>query len=1042
MSDKALKIYNASAGSGKTYTLVMEYLRIILRDRDPRKFQRILAMTFTNKAANEMKERILQKLIQLAKPNHDKSTDDLKELKNFAKEIGLPEKKIEENAANCLNSILHNYGMFSVMTIDKFTHKVIRTFARDLDLSLDFEVEMDIDSLQKNVADLLFDQIGRDAEIDSLISAYVESNLEDDKGWNFRESLMEFSSKLFKEDALKAINHLKDFKAKEFIDAKKKIIEFNKKFENTIISMGKDAMDEINAQGIEITDFYQGAKGIGAFFLKLSQGEIKTPNSYHYTTVNDDKWTGGKAQNKAAIDSIKDLLTKYFKQIDNYIHDNNAQYILNKEILKVINNLSLMNHLLNITEELKQQDNVLLISDFYKKIAEIIADEPVPFIYERLGVRYDHFLLDEFQDTSRLQWLNLVPLMHDSLSSKKMNLIVGDGKQAIYRWRNGEVEQFVKLPNELDNPDKIPSLAEAEAKFSSEGVEISLKDNYRSAPEIVEFNNRFFEFLLTKQDEYHQNIYKDVAQNPKKDFQGYLEFNMLEEKEDEPQLNYVLDVVRRCLAKGYQLKDICILVRRNREGSKLAIHLTDQNIPVISQDSLHVIKDKTVKFMFNLIAALANPLDKNYSKKTLEHYEEVVDKQGSAELILKILQEDEINLKKWLSEKGYAIKPVEYFHSFYEFAEHLVEVFNLDFSNNSYLQYFLEQIHQFEKQHSTDIFGFIEWFNDKGSHESIKSPEGADAVNIMTIHKAKGLQFPIVICAFFDWNMSSTDAPKWVLDEESALPAYFIKPTKSAMETKHKELLSKEEQKIVLDHINLVYVAFTRPETAMFVVGNKKSYSASPAREWIQPFLEQELNENRSTQDVYIQYGTLPQKTAKSSDRVNAYEVEFFKQVKDKPTLSIRNGEEWDVHDMDQRRLYGTQLHLLLSEISTQGEVIETVDKLITKGQIEPSFKEEIISDTNRLFQNERFNFYFSAERVKNECILIDEIGGKHIPDKIIYQEDRILVVDFKTGKEDKEKHEAQVKDYLALLRQIENKPVAGELFYTEDEQVAEISFS
>ncbi|MCB9224825.1 MAG: UvrD-helicase domain-containing protein [Crocinitomicaceae bacterium] len=1001
------------------------------------KFRRVLAMTFTNKAANEMKERILKRLIQISKAPHDKNEEDFKALKETSKAIGLGEDKVEKNAARSLNAILHNYGMFSVMTIDKFTHKVIRTFARELELSMDFEVELDIDTLQKNVADLLFDRVGRDADVDRLVSAYVESNLEEDKGWNFRESLMEFSSKLFKEDALNAIKQLDGLETQDFLDRKDQLIKEIKQFENSLVSMGKGAMDEIRAKGIHPSDFSGGANsGIMLFFQKIEAGVVKDRTATNYKTVNEDKWTSGSCTKKAEIESIKDLLAQYFHQIDEFIQKNESQYILNKEIFKVINNLSLMKHLLQITEDLKSQENVLLISDFYKKIAEIIASEPVPFIYEQLGVRYDHFLLDEFQDTSRLQWVNLVPLLHDSLSSKKLNLIVGDGKQAIYRWRNGEVEQFVKLPKELDNPDNIESLAEAEAKFIDEGRLIELKDNYRSSPDIVNFNNRFFEDLIAQQDDYIKTIYSSYEQVPKKDFPGYLEFNMLEAKDKELQPNYILDVVNRCLKQGYALQDICVLVKRNVEGSMIASTLTSNDIPVISQDSLHVGKDRTVRFMFNLIAALVYQHNSNYSKKTLEHYEELIDQNGSSELILKILQEEKIDLKKWLKENNFELKPIEHFHSFYEFAEHLIEVFDLDFSNNTYLQFFLEQIHQFEKQHSTDIPGFIEWFNDKGSTSSIQSPEGADAVNIMTIHKAKGLEFPVVICAFFDWSISGNDSPKWVIDEDDILPAYFLKSTDNTKKTKYKELLEKEDHKARLDHLNLIYVALTRPKTALFVVGNKNSHNHGPSRNWLHPFLEKELSLGRCAKDLFYTFGTLPVAHHVEKKKVNNYQVQFIKQVKDKPTLSVKNGESWDVNEMDKKRAYGNQLHLLLSRIKSANESSNEVEKLIRKGEIDEVNKESLLSDVERLFKNDRFAYYFDSNKVKNEVALIDEVGNKHIPDKLIYEGNTLLVVDFKTGKEDKAKHEKQVKEYIQILQKMESLPVKGELFYTEDEQI------
>jgi ATP-dependent exoDNAse (exonuclease V) beta subunit len=1003
------------------------------------KFRRVLAMTFTNKAANEMKERILLKLIQLSKSPQNRTNDDIKEIKNTANNLNLSESILVENAKRSLNAILHNYGVFSVMTIDKFTHKVIRTFAKDLDLSLDFEVELDLDSLQKNVADLLFDQIGRDAEISKLMTDYAESNLEEDKSWNFKESLIKFSNQLFKEDALEAIKELDKLNAEDFLAVKTELISFNKKFENSLVRMGNEAMDLIRSKGLELGDFHGGGStGAMKFFSGIESGiKKKEASPSLFKHIESDKWAGAKSLNKGAVEEIAPLLTQYFWQINDLIQSQTAQYILNLQILKIINNLSLMKYLLNITEEIKEKDNVLLISDFYKKIAKIITEEPVPFIYERLGVRYDHFLLDEFQDTSRLQWVNLIPLLHNSLSSKKMNLIVGDGKQAIYRWRNGEVEQFVKLPDEIDNPENIPALAEAELKFKDEGDPISLKNNYRSSPDIVHFNNHFFEYLISSQDEYIKRIYADVHQNAIKEFGGYLEFNLLEEKDDEAQLNYVLEVVKRSKQKGFELNDICILVRRNIEGSRLAVHLTDNDIEVISQDSLHVSKDKTVKFIFNVIAALASPHSMNFTKKCLEHYEEVIDKDGTEEIILSLLQEKKINLKKWFENKGYLLKSPEYFHSFYEFTEHLVEIFDLDFSNNVYLQFFLEQVHQYEKKHSTDIQGFIEWFENKGAKESIKSPEGANAVNIMSIHKSKGLQFPIVVCAFFDWDISKNDSPKWILDDEHELPAYFLKPTNDAKTTKHKHLLEQEELKLKLDHLNMVYVAFTRPEVALFVVGNAKSHKPSPAKAWIQPYLAS--TETSFVKEKYYHTGSFEQKIDSAASKTNIYQVEFFKQHMNKPTLSVKNAEQWDIHDLDQKRLYGSQLHLLLSKLSSREGLGVQLDKLIRKGTIDAQFRNDLLADGQRLFNDERFQFYFANDHVKNEQVLIDEEGTKHIPDKIIYHNDQTIVVDFKTGKEHQKRHSKQLERYISLLEKIGETNVSGEVFYTEDCQVTQV---
>ena len=475
-----------------------------------------------------MKVRILDKLIQLSKPTLEKTADDKRALNDMVKALLLTDQQIEDRSAKSLNAILHNYGMFSVMTIDKFTHKVIRTFAKDLGLSMDFDVELDLKTLRKSVTDMLFDQIGRNADLTKLMVHYADSNLKDDKSWNFKEQLFQFSNTLFKEDALSAIERLKKFEAKDFIDIRKSIIEEQGKYEARLQKLGTDALEIINFHHLSTDDFAGKGSSVAARFIKISAGNTERPSNTNIKNVTEGKWPQSSSPNAGTVESISGDLENFFNQIMAHFEENESQYILNKEILKNLNNLSLMNHILKVTEEIKEEENILLISDFYKKIAEIIIEEPVPFIYERLGVRFDHFLLDEFQDTSHLQWINIIPLLHNSLAQKNTNLIVGDGKQAIYRWRNGEVEQFVDLPNKVYNPQGIESLNEAELTFAAEGLRINLKSNWRSAPEIVNFNNDFFEHLTIGKPAI-QKIYESGRQHPEKKLTGYLEFFIQED---------------------------------------------------------------------------------------------------------------------------------------------------------------------------------------------------------------------------------------------------------------------------------------------------------------------------------------------------------------------------------------------------------------------------------------------------------------------------------------------------------------------------------
>jgi len=1038
---KPLKIYNASAGSGKTYTLVQEYLRIILHDKDALKFRSILAMTFTNKAANEMKTRVLEALITLSVPPHEKTEKQLSFLVDTAKNINIGPKIIETRATKILNKILHNYSSFSIMTIDKFTHKIIRTFAKDLGISIDFDVEMDIQSLRRNITDLLFEKIGRNSELTGLMKQYATDNLNEDKTWNFSRQLYEFSDLLFKEDAIKSIALLKDLKQTDFSEIKTEIRTENIKIENNLKNLATAAVDLIKSKHLEADDFQGKGNSIVKYFTKISAGnfeeskDMPTPASKTIIkNVADGKWGHPKSTNKVDADSIGDLLSQHFEQVENAYLTGVPKLKLNKEIFKNLNNLSLLNHLLKIVDEVKEDENILLMTDFYKKISDIIAKEPVPFIYERLGIRYQHFLLDEFQDTSHLQWVNMIPLVHNSLASAETNLIVGDGKQAIYRWRNGEVEQFTKLPNLIHNPDNIESLNEAEFLFAELGEKISLDNNFRSSKEVITFNNTLFKDLANSLSANLKYIYDDVEQNSIKTHKGYINAFVEPKLSEDDQLEYVLSSINQSLAKGFELKDICLIVRNNKAGSLLANYLTENNITVISPDSLFIGKDRSVKFLYHLMNSIIQSKDPNYKIKAIEHFASLIEVPAT-----KLIQNNDEFIKAntiidyFNTAHSISITQPDSFHNLYEFVESLVEIFELSPSDNPFLQFFMEMIHQYETKNNSNIRDFLTWYKDKGIKESIVSPEGANAIQIMTIHKSKGLQFPVVICPFFDWKLDVSRQITWIDNGGQKLPAYFVNMSKAVKNSELGNLYEEEEGKYFLDQLNLLYVAFTRPETALFISGSTST--ASPAKNWLEPFFNK--SDLFTLKNKHYEFGELELNEDKSEDEINPnYNLVYLDQKMNKPELSYKSGEEWDVHDIDEKRNFGTLVHLVLSKINDLPHLDETLSILIKKGNITKDRAKDIHEYITELFDNLHFKNYFDGSHtVLNEKEIITSKGMKLIPDKIIITDSETLVVDFKTGQAT-DKHKKQVADYVKLLKNMNFKNVRGELFYTEDLEV------
>jgi ATP-dependent exoDNAse (exonuclease V) beta subunit len=1022
---KPLKIYNASAGSGKTYTLVQEYLDIIFNSEDISKFRSILAMTFTNKAANEMKTRILEALIDLSVPYSQKNEKQLDLLNNTVKKTHKTVQQIEMLAPKILNKILHNYSSFSIMTIDKFTHKIIRTFARDLGVSIDFDVELDVETLRKNVTDLLIAQIGKDKELTRLMLIYANENLDDDKSWNFAGELYKFSDLLFKENALKAIDALKPLTSKDFEVIKKQLKTENSIIENKLLSLAQQAVDVIKFNGLTDDDFHYKKQGPQTFFYKILKKTFDLPTERVISYMDDVNLGNEK------VNQISDVLVNYYQQILTIIEQEVPTYNLNKTQLKNINNLSLLNHLIKMVDEIKEEENILLISDFHKKIADLITKEPVPFIYEHLGTRYEHFLLDEFQDTSKLQWVNMIPLVHDSLATYSKNLIVGDGKQAIYRWRNGEVEQFAKLPDEIYNPENIKSLREAEPLFKALGEKKPLEDNWRSAREVVEFNNALFKELGQKLHPNLKYIYNDVVQNVKKEHQGYIHAIFKEDTTEENQLEYTLKAIKDSLQAGFQQKDICVIVRSNKKGALIANYLSEHRIDVISPDSLFISKDVTVKFLFHLLNGIIHPKDTNYKIKALEHYALLKSLNVTDFIANKVSKTEPETLIQIFEKEGVIIPQISDFHNLYEFIEALIQNFNFDAGSNTFLQFFMEMVHQYENQNNSNLRDFIEYYLEKGTTKSIISPEGANAVQIMTIHKSKGLQFPVVICPFLNWSKKLSMQISWIEKDNTKLPSFYVNITNRLNTSGLSDIFETEESKYYLDVINLLYVAFTRAETALFLCGSNSEFTT---KDWLIPFFEKAEFITNLPDNSY-EYGYLINSSKKDTTLKAPYQLDFLKQVMNKPALSYKSGQEWDINTVDKKANFGTLIHKTLAKLNSIDDLEEVMSTFKNKGLIDNELKEKITNYVKTLFKDTTFSQYFNPKhKILNEKEIIDSKGHKLIPDKVIIKENEILIVDFKTG-EESSTHSRQIKQYINLYKNMGYQNIKGVIYYTENQK-------
>ncbi len=566
-------------------------MKIALNDTSnpPYLYKKILAVTFTNKAAAEMKERIIEALKTISSGNNSLIENLLRA------ELELDAKTIQQRAKALLSEILHNYSDFSIGTIDAFTHKIVKTFAFDLKLPVNFTVETNTDEFYEKVVSDLLSKIGDDKELTELLINFSVHNAGENTGWDPEPQLFDFTSVFKKEDADTHLQKLSSLSKEQLQNVHKTIVAFTKEFKNTIKLAGVKALDLIHQHHLNDNHFTYGKTGPQNIFKKWAQLNFDSYDDLvgkrFSDAVQNNKWQSNKnnTSHKAALDSIIPALTAISKETTAYIDKNYKRFALYKLVEKNIHSMILVSEMQQIANAFKQTEQVVFISEFNSKISKIVADEPAPFIYERLGERYHHFLLDEFQDTSGMQWQNILPLVDNSLSSGWYNLVVGDSKQSIYRWRNANIKQFTNLP-QIENTEQNPILSERQINLTNNYKEEVLNINYRSLPKVIEFNNNFFNALPAKfLTNELMNVYSKQAQQKKYDEGGYVSVCTGEREKDlfeKTNCDLTLEYIKKALANKFSYSDICIITRNNYHGNLLAEFLTDKQIPVVSSESL------------------------------------------------------------------------------------------------------------------------------------------------------------------------------------------------------------------------------------------------------------------------------------------------------------------------------------------------------------------------------------------------------------------------------------------------------------------------
>ena len=887
------KIYSSSAGSGKTYTLTKEYLKLALRpDAKDDYFRHILAVTFTNAAANEMKNRILKNLADIADTKESPLLNELVfELygTSFGDSFAIAKAELRRKASSVFKTILHRYADFSVTTIDSFTQRIVMAFTDELGLPYSFEVELDTDEVLELAIDNLIEKAGTEEmeEITAILSEYYTNTASEGKSWNqLPELLKEFGRNLTSDQFYEAVNAAQELSPGALRVIRTQLLEHNQQIEADIIGQGQRAWKRITDAGLDETDFSYGAAGVGGYLRAIAEGNASKDAGIRVSNaLTKGEWYGKKTPLpvQAMIDNMADELSDCISQINTIREESGRQVALFDCLLPHLQKLALLKQMRVEFDDLLRKDNRVHISEFNKKILNIVASEPVPFLYERLGTKYNHILIDEFQDTSRLQFANLLPLIENALGADHFNLAVGDGKQAIYRFRGGDMDQIVSLHRKdlvslkaAHNPDSWT--AERIGMLDGHLTGEMLDTNWRSAEPIVRFNNDFFEFTARKFEHQHpkladvfdtEQLFHQKAQ-PDAHVAGHVQIDFVEKAEEEGKdltaamLDMTIEHLEKALADGYHYGDIAILCRKKSHARALANALNARQIPLVSADSLSLEFSDPVKWLVTVMQVLQRPDQRLLRYELLYLFHRVVQgifpDDALTEKLRAVAESDSIATFDYLAFEGYPLDPYALGQlNPYELAERLTAQFGLfnQAEHNPFLFRFLDEVLAFNQKRSGHLSDFLLYWEGVRQKVSVEG-NARNAVSIQTIHKSKGLEFPVVIIPFANWKVEPiNDSTIWLdltristdrLTHENGagqLTQLLSAPanTTSKLRGTPGPIVAQYEEELTrtfLENMNLLYVAFTRPTDRLYVISEAKDFSKGQPNtisHWLHAFL-------------------------------------------------------------------------------------------------------------------------------------------------------------------------------------------------------------
>ncbi|WP_088654609.1 UvrD-helicase domain-containing protein [Geofilum rhodophaeum] len=1075
-----LKVYRASAGSGKTFRLTGEYLQLLFKD--PLNYRQILAVTFTNKATAEMRSRILSALNQLAAPEQSNSPY----LSDLKKHSQLSTQEVKARASLLLALLLHDFSRFSISTIDSFFQKVTRSFAREMGLPIGFRLELETQHLMQQAIDQLILEMNapRHQNLKQWLLDFARERMEEDSKWNISGEIASISNEIFKEKYQEhAVALSRQIGNKNYLATYKNALrEIMSNTDRHLRDLGEKALALLTKYNLDVREDFKGRTRAPALqFERMARGEEHLDLKRHEKLLKGiEEWQRkeNSAEKNAAIEAAyNEGLAQIVRQAVDYLHQEGRNYYTAQVVLKHLNALGLINDVYEKMMALCRAQNIFMISGTNHLLTRIIANNDTPFIYEKTGTRYAHYMMDEFQDTSSLQYQNFIPLVKDALAGGHYALMVGDVKQAIYRWRNSDWNLLAE---------------EVEKDYAAYGVDLNTLDtNWRSSKDVIAFNNGFFtqaagllqeqfnqlvpedlkddEALLALQSKISK-AYFDVEQKvaskgQQTGGQVVIQLHEAANKDDFYALAGASAVARivKLLDEGYALSDICVLVRKNKEGVEITnallsglYHPQGTGLPVISNEALLLSKSEAVNLIVEQLRFIQNPDNQLAESFVRLHLFKSQKEKGTAlDLSLpfhsKEIQEDwEAYLKKLSELRELPL---------YELVEALAALLpeSLRNSHSVYLQSFLSLCLNYINQESADINPFIAYWDLRGVKVSLSIPDKQEAIRVMSIHKSKGLEFRAVVLPYADWdNVDARSNLLWLKPQTPPFDALTLVPVMSSKILTETHFAADYLDEILhqyVDNLNVTYVAFTRARESLTIITSvspekkdKGSRAYKSLGDLLQAYVEQEGKNHYDENSKCYELDQRQLPPPPSKEETINFRPENSIPAKNLQRLPL--GRRARIH-LDSSAYFskeengpinhGTLMHRLFEQIETSADLEPALTRMRLEGWIEGAEEEALRQKVQHFLQHPQVQTWFNGTyTIKTEAAILSAKIRR--PDRVMIREGEVVVVDYKFGQQKNPAHHTQVRSYMQLLYNMGYSKIKAYLWYAESNEVLQVN--